>query len=241
AGLGPFALMLASACVYHGAMALNDWADRAEDARSRSGRPIPSGAIGARTALALAATLLASGPLLALAVAPRCGLLLAAVAGCAALYDLAGRGPWLGPLLLGLCRAGNLGLGLAFASTLAPVPVELRLAPLAYGLYVFLVSRLARLEDLEPARYERGEVRPTPWVVAAGAALLGIGALATWLATLPREPAPWPRGRPEGALLLTALGAFGLFRGAWAFAGGAWRAGDVQRLAGMGLRRLLVA
>ena len=58
-GLGPFQLMLASACVYHGAMALNDWADRAADARTRPGRPIPSGAIAPYTALALAVTLLA--------------------------------------------------------------------------------------------------------------------------------------------------------------------------------------
>lgn len=234
--------MLASACVYHGAMALNDWADRAEDARVRPSRTIPSGAIPARAALVLAAALLASGPLLALAVAPRCGLVLGAVAACAALYDLAGRGPWLGPLLLASCRAGNLGVGLAYASTLRSWNPWLGLAPLAYGLYVFFVSRLARLEDLDPARYETGAVRPARWLVASGVALLGVGAVATFLAYLPLDPArPSSSGHGARALFLAGVGAFGLFHGAWKLSGRAWRAGDVQRLAGMALRRLLVA
>ncbi len=240
-GVRPFVLMLASACVYHGAMALNDWADRAEDARVRAGRPIPSGAIAPGAALALATLLLASGPLLAFAVAPRCGLVLGAVAACAALYDLAGRGPWLGPLLLACCRAGNLGLGLAYASTLRSWNPWLALAPLAYGLYVFLVSRLARLEDLDPARYATGEVRPARWLVAAGVALLGVGCTAALLAELPLTSEPsWPmRARMAVPLALAGLGSFGLFQAARGLT--VRRAEDVQRLAGMALRRLLVA
>src|SRR5882672_4413105 len=61
----PWLLMLASLCVYHGGMALNDWADRAADAQSRPTRPIPSGAISARVALVLALALLLTGPVLA--------------------------------------------------------------------------------------------------------------------------------------------------------------------------------
>src|SRR6185295_14130142 len=104
-----------------------------------------------------------------------------AVAACAAFYDLFGRGAWLGPLLLGLCRAGNLGLGLAYASTLGAWRPALSCAPLAYGLYVFLVSRLARLEDVEPARYESGELHPERWAVAAALALLAVGVVGTLL------------------------------------------------------------
>ncbi|WP_446038982.1 UbiA family prenyltransferase, partial [Streptomyces sp. SID1121] len=40
----------ASLCLYEGGMALNDWADREEDARDRPHRPIPSGRISPRAA-----------------------------------------------------------------------------------------------------------------------------------------------------------------------------------------------
>ena len=53
--LGELALLgLASSCTYHGGMALNDWADRAQDARVRPDRPVPSGGVNARAALIVA-------------------------------------------------------------------------------------------------------------------------------------------------------------------------------------------
>lgn len=238
-GARPFLLMAGSACVYHGGMALNDWADRAEDARLGRPRPIPAGSIGAPAALALAVALLAVGPLLAWAAAPRCGLVLGAVALCAALYDLAGRGPWRGPLLLAACRAGNLGAGLALASTLVPFRTLLLLAPLSYGLYVFLVSRLARLEDTDP---EEGELRPARLLLALILALLGLGVVAGALALHPVSLAPdRPIWVSLGAVVLVQLGSIGLERSLRELGRGAWRAVDVQRVAGMGLRRLLVA
>src|SRR5690606_29795536 len=42
------ALVGASLLVYHGGLALNDWADREHDARTRPDRPLPSRAIPAR-------------------------------------------------------------------------------------------------------------------------------------------------------------------------------------------------
>jgi len=240
-GARPFLLMGASACVYHGGMALNDWADRSEDARLGRPRPIPAGSIGAPAALALAVALLAVGPLLAWAAAPRCGLVLGAVALCAALYDLAGRGPWRGPLLLAACRAGNLGAGLALASTLVSFRPLLLLAPLAYGLYVFLVSRLARLEDAAPAA---GELRPAPSLLAMILALLALGGVAAFLAAY--LSAADAAGIPTWTLGLLPVasalaGARGLGRSLARLGFAPWRPADVQRVAGMGLRRLLIA
>jgi 4-hydroxybenzoate polyprenyltransferase len=60
-------LPAASACLYAGGMALNDWADRDLDALERPGRPVPSGRVSPRRALAVAAALGAAG--LALAAA----------------------------------------------------------------------------------------------------------------------------------------------------------------------------
>ncbi|HEX6882573.1 MAG TPA: UbiA family prenyltransferase [Planctomycetota bacterium] len=240
-GARPFLLMAASACVYHGGMALNDWADRAEDARGGRPRPIPSGAIRPPAALVLALALLLAGPLVAWAVAPRCGLVLGLVAACAALYDLAGRGPLRGPLLLAACRAGNLGAGLALASTLVPFRVLLLLAPLAYGLYVFLVSRLARLEDADPAA---GALRPAPSLLAMILALLALGGVAAFLAA--HLSGAEAAGVPTWTLgllpiTLALAGARGLGRSLASLGFAPWQAADVQRVAGMGLRRLLVA
>src|SRR5262245_45265315 len=83
-GPAPYLLMAGSACVYHGGMALNDWADREEDARTGRGRPIARGEIPAPGALALAVVLLVLGPALAWAAAPRSGACLAGVALLAA-------------------------------------------------------------------------------------------------------------------------------------------------------------
>lgn len=241
-GLAPFALMAGSSCVYHGAMALNDWADRDEDARLRAERPIPSGAIRAGHALVLAAGLLLCGPLLALGSAPRCALLLGAVAATAALYDLRGRGPWRGPLLLAACRAGNLGVGLLHAGPVSAWRPALFLAPATYGLYVFLVSRLARLEDLDARAYATGGLRPAGWLAAAAAALLGVGTSASFLASqagaLRAEALPLAGGF---ALLLACAAAFGLLRRARVLARTLPQPADVRAGAGMALRRLLVA
>ncbi|RMI33163.1 UbiA family prenyltransferase, partial [Streptomyces triticirhizae] len=43
--------MASSVCLYWSGMALNDWADRAEDARDRPHRPLPSGRIAPAAAL----------------------------------------------------------------------------------------------------------------------------------------------------------------------------------------------
>ncbi|MDN3481329.1 UbiA family prenyltransferase [Arthrobacter sp. APC 3897] len=52
---------LASAFLYAGGMALNDYADRDIDARERPQRPIPSGRVSPRNALAAASALTAAG------------------------------------------------------------------------------------------------------------------------------------------------------------------------------------
>ena len=182
-GRAPWVLMLASLAVYHGAMALNDWADREQDTRERPDRPIPSGAVPAPAALGLAATLLCAGPwLAALAAGTVAALALGIVALCAAAYDLVGRGPLRGPLLLAACRGGNLAVGAtAFGATGDSRLAVLAVPCLLYAGYVFFVSRLGRLEDGE----ERALSGAPRWLKAMGLALVAIPFLpvaATWQA-----------------------------------------------------------
>ncbi|MFD3514624.1 SCO3242 family prenyltransferase [Streptomyces sp. NPDC058657] len=62
---GTFLAAAASLCLYEAGMALNDWADRAEDAVDRPHRPIPSGRIAPGAALTAACALTAAGLTLA--------------------------------------------------------------------------------------------------------------------------------------------------------------------------------
>lgn len=148
-----FLLVVASLGVYHGGMALNDWADREADAREGRPRPIPRGEVSPGAALAIALTFLLGGVAAGFAVAPAVGAWMAGVAALAAAYDLFGRGPYLGPLLLGACRGGNLAAGAIAAHALGASPIAadagVLWVALLYGTYVFGVSSLARLEDEE--------------------------------------------------------------------------------------------
>ena len=184
-GRGPWLLIASSLAIYHGAMALNDWADRGRDAVSRPERPIPAGRISPTAALGLAVGLMALGIGAAAWAAVRLGIWMAALAALAAAYDLRGRGRILGPALLGLCRAGNLGAGLCAAAFLAgeaPAP-ELLILALCYGGYVCAASSLARLEDDEdpaplgtrPARHLRQAAAAALVTPLAGAVILGAG------------------------------------------------------------------
>jgi hypothetical protein len=227
-GAGPFVLMIASLAVYHGGMVLNDWADRGVDGRTRPDRPIPSGAVRPEAALGIAIALLTLGPLLALTVshASSSALLLAAIA--AVFYDLRGRGAWIGPILLAICRATNLSAGILYGA--GPVQDLHLLGPaLLYGGYVFSVSRLARLEDA--AEDVRRSSRPSIHLAIAALLLT----TAPFAALLQPQAA---RLRLWAAVVLAAVGSAGLLGAAQGFS--TWSGPEVTRATGLALRRLLV-
>ena len=103
------------------------------------------------------------------AAGPRAGIWMATVALLAAAYDVAGRGPLRGPLLLGLCRAGNLGAGLLSPWLVGGEPrlslVLVGALTSVYGLHVAFLSSLGRLEDGEDE--QPLGVRPTRFLTAA--------------------------------------------------------------------------
>ncbi|HVS11931.1 MAG TPA: UbiA family prenyltransferase [Planctomycetota bacterium] len=230
-GAAPWLLLAASLCVYHGGMALNDWADREADVRTRPDRPIPSGAIPPRAALAAGLGLELAGIALAWLASPRAGLWVLAIAALAVSYDLAGRGPLRGPLLLGACRALNLGLGVYFPGLLASQPVSAAPAggwiPCAlYGLYVVFASRLARLEDEEDPR-PLGS-RPRRALLLAAGALVCLPFVDPYGPGLAFSPL-------AGAIAWIA--AFGLASAALGTR--EWSRAAVGRASGLALRRLL--
>jgi 4-hydroxybenzoate polyprenyltransferase len=225
-------LVPAALGIYHGNLALNDWRDSAHDERSGRERVLVRGDISRRAALAAAASAITLGLVAAALAHPWCTLWMGALASCAVVYNLVGRGPWSGPALLAACRALNLSVGLCFA--LASGALEPRAAltpavlgaPLAYGAYVFLVSRLGRMEDGEDAAPLAR--RPSTLLLAIALALCALPL--AWTLIHGRAGVP--------ALVLAVLGAFGLVRTAWNTK--SWTRPLVERAMGACLRRLLI-
>lgn len=223
--LGP--LVLISLGLYHGGMALNDWADREEDRRVGRDRPLPAGWIAPGAALLVALALIGGAVGGAFLLGARCGTGALALALMIVLYDLVGRGDLLGPALLAACRGLNLSLPLLALRDPSEIPAGTWSAPLLYGLYVFAVSRLGRYED--------GAASPLPLESPARLARL-LGGLLPLAALLPIPGVP-PLGRGL-ALVLGLAGARGLLVAARGLSG--WTPEAIPPVMGLALRRLLV-
>ncbi|MGW7051389.1 UbiA family prenyltransferase [Streptomyces sp. NPDC054887] len=115
----------ASLCLYEAGMALNDWADRTEDAVDRPHRPIPSGRVTPRAALVASGALTAAG----LALAARAGRpALAVASGLAATiwaYDLRLKHTVAAPAAMAAARSLDLLLGATATAARARVPARL--------------------------------------------------------------------------------------------------------------------
>lgn len=192
--------MGASLCLYEAGMALNDWADRDEDAVDRPHRPIPSGRITPRAALTAAGALTGAG----LVLAARAGRPALGVAtGLAATvwaYDLRLKHTPAGPAAMAAARGLDLLLG-ATATGRGRAPRAARAAlPAAavLGAHTYAVTTVSRHEA-------QGGSTTAP--LAALTALAGIGG-----AVLRERPVPRGGGRPTSRsaarltpLLVTAL------------------------------------
>lgn len=157
------ALPLASACLYAGGMALNDYADRDADARERPERPIPSGRISGRAALATAAALTAAGLGLSAAGGGRRAFAVGVpLAASIWTYDLlAKKHAVTGALTMGSCRALDVLMGAGSRHLRPALP-----AAAIMGGHTVAVTLLSR-----------GEVQGTTTATAAGVAA-GTGLIA---------------------------------------------------------------
>jgi 4-hydroxybenzoate polyprenyltransferase len=86
-------------------MYLNDFFDRAVDARERPGRPIAAGEITAAAVSYIGFGLLAAGVLLMIPLGPMAAACGVALAATIVLYDVWHKGNALSPIVMGLCRA----------------------------------------------------------------------------------------------------------------------------------------
>jgi len=217
-------LFVSSVCIYHGSMALNDWADFKEDSEHRPHRPLPSGRIKPGAALWTAVAMISGGVLIAASLSLPLGAWMLGIASLAIGYNIWLRGRLSGPLSLGMCR----GMHLA-APVILIAPGELAqhsLLFVGYGVYVFTLSSLARMETSTTA-----ELKQTPrsliFVIAAAFA-----APLLWAAS---DLDSIRRGL---VTVFSVVGAGALVR--HAIGGAAWTPARVQACVGVSLRLLLV-
>lgn len=188
-------LPVASACLYLGGMALNDYADRHLDAVERPERPIPSGRVTPRGALAVGTALTAAGVAAAGVAGGRRALAVAApLAACVWTYDLVAKDHPTGPFVMAACRGLDVLLGATPGHLRSALPAAAGLA--AHTLGVTVLSR--------------GEVHGTTTQVAGGVA---VGTLAGAVAAAATAPAAGSTGHPT-AVRWAAVAAAGAYAAA---------------------------
>jgi UbiA prenyltransferase family len=140
-------IAIAMTAFYVGGMYLNDFFDRAIDARDRPGRPIDVGEIAANSVMLIGFGLLAAGIALMIAFgsgAVLCGLLLA---GVIVLYDVWHKGNFLSPVVMGLCRAlVYIGTGVAITGGLSNATI---IGAVALACHVAGITYAAKQESLD--------------------------------------------------------------------------------------------
>ncbi|MEX0270550.1 UbiA-like protein EboC [Leptolyngbyaceae cyanobacterium UHCC 1019] len=135
-------LLLATTGLYGGGVVFNDVFDAALDAQERPERPIPSGRASRQGAIALGGSLLIIGILAAAQVSIVSAAIATLVALAALLYDAAGKHHTiLGPLNMGICRGGNLLLGVSALPAMLQERWFLALIPITYIAAITAISQ----------------------------------------------------------------------------------------------------
>lgn len=135
-------LLLSTSGLYGGGIVFNDVFDLELDRVERPERPLPSGRASLTGAKLLGAVLLLIGVLAAIQVSLISAGLAGAIAVSALVYDSVGKHQGLlGPLNMGLCRGGNLLLGISVAPAMVKELWFLIFIPIVYIAAVTAISQ----------------------------------------------------------------------------------------------------
>ena len=135
-------LILATTGLYGGGVVFNDVCDAALDAVERPERPIPTGRVSLRGAIALGTALLLVGIIAAATVSNLSAILASIVALTALVYDKWGKHhTFFGPLNMGACRGGNLLLGVSAVPAAVGDRWYLALIPIVYIAAITAISQ----------------------------------------------------------------------------------------------------
>ncbi|MEA5594957.1 UbiA-like protein EboC [Rivularia sp. UHCC 0363] len=135
-------LLIATTGLYGGGVVFNDVFDAELDAKERPERPIPSGRATFRGAAFFGSILLIVGVSAAAQVSLLSMAIAIGVAAAALLYDAYGKHhTFLGPLNMGICRGGNLLLGVSILSPMLAESWYLALIPITYIAAITAISQ----------------------------------------------------------------------------------------------------
>ena len=176
-------LLLSTSGLYGGGVVFNDVFDLELDRLERPERPLPSGRASFTGAVIGGGVLLAIGILAAAQVSLVSAGVAAVVAATALIYDSLGKHQGvLGPLNMGLCRGGNLLLGVSAAPVMLTERWFLALIPIVYIAAVTAVSQ----GEVEGGKRRTGVLAiALVLLVLAGVFSLGLLEGYRWLLALP--------------------------------------------------------
>ena len=173
-------MLVAMSSFYVGGMYLNDYFDRAIDARERPERPIPSGHISAHAVAAIGFCLVGAGAVATAAMGPAAAAMAALLAISIVAYDLHHKANAFAPVVMGACRA--LVYGATATALSGGVTIFVAVAAVAIAAFVAGLTYAARQESLDKV----GNLWPllllaAPMLVAVGVFRQGPGAMAVYL------------------------------------------------------------
>jgi len=135
-------LCLSTIGLYGGGIVFNDIFDLELDKIERPERVIPSGKVSKNNAIIFGILFLLLGVFGAMANSALSSLIALAVAACALIYDKYGKHhPFFGPINMGLCRGGNLILGMSIIENSIPQWWWIGLLPVCYIAAITMISR----------------------------------------------------------------------------------------------------
>lgn len=138
----PFWLLPATIGLYGGGVVLNDVFDARLDAVERPERPIPSGKVRLQAAAMMGVLLLIAGIILSAIHSPVSALIAFIIALTTILYNrLAKHHKVAGPVVMGLCRGGNLLLGISAVTESVALWWPIAIVPVIYIGAITLISQ----------------------------------------------------------------------------------------------------
>ncbi|MBM9546975.1 UbiA-like protein EboC [Leptospira sp. 201903074] len=141
-GFTPIFLILSTLCLYGGGVVLNDYFDSSIDRIERPERPIPSGKVSPRSALAFGSFLLGLGLIFAFLYQIQSGWIAASITILVLTYNrFAKHNSIFGPIVMGMCRGGNLILGMSLATVIQLDQLSLAILPVLYIAAITMISR----------------------------------------------------------------------------------------------------